>query len=176
MEQVILIDGSGSGSGSGSGLVGTIINSNKVYDIDGVATIIYRVYKDCAKGAIVNDDLTLTPCYVVKRSNVFAHGATLRKAVAALNDKLFADMPVEERIKAFCEEFMPKIAYSNKTFYEWHNKLTGSCEMGRTQFAKEHNVDLEAVMTVEEFIKLTENAFGGKIIKMLKPYYEEDKP
>ena len=169
-------DGYGYGYGSGS-LFGAVLNSHKIHNIDGVATIIYSVHKDCAKGAIVNDDLTLTPCYVVKRGNTFAHGETLREAMAALNDKLFADMPVEERIKVFCEEFKPNTVYSNRLFYDWHNKLTGSCEMGRSQFAKEHDVDLDSGMTVEEFIKLTENAFGGEIIKMLKSYYcAEEKP
>lgn len=174
--------GSGNGNESGNGigwgpLFGAVLNSHKIYNIDGVATIIYRVCKDCAKGAIVNDDLTLTPCYVVKRGNVFAHGETLRNAMAALNDKIFADMPVEERIKAFREEFKPNTIYSNRLFYDWHNKLTGSCEMGRTQFAKEHEVDLDSGMTVEAFIKLTENAYGGHVIQMLKPhYFEEDKP
>lgn len=172
-------NGSGDGSGYGSGdgfLFDTILNSQKIYNIDRIATVINRVYKDYAKGAIVNDDLTLTPCYIAKRGNIFAHGETLREAVKALNDKLFENMPVEDRVKAFCEKFKPDTAYSNVEFYEWHNKLTGSCEMGRNQFAKEHNVDLNASMTVREFIDLTESAFGGEIIKMLKPYYEEDKP
>ncbi len=40
--------------------------------------------------------------------------------------------------------------------------------MGRQQFAKYHNVDLKGEMTVEEFITLTKNAFGGDIIKKLE--------
>ena len=40
--------------------------------------------------------------------------------------------------------------------------------MGRQQFAKDHGVDLDGEMTVEEFIKLTKNSFGGDIIKRLE--------
>ena len=50
-------------------------------------------------------------------------------------------------------------------------ELTGSCLMGREQFARKHEVDLEASMTVREFIKLTENAYGGSTIRKLKEFY-----
>lgn len=50
-----------------------------------------------AHGAILNGDLTLTPCYIVKQDNIFAHGETLREAMEALRDKLFEDMPEDER-------------------------------------------------------------------------------
>lgn len=164
--------GYGYGSGSGYGtLIGCVLNSHMIYDIDDVATIIYRVFGNYAKGAIVNDDMTLTPCYVAKHGSTFAHGETLREARQALEKKLLEDMPIEERIEAFREKFKPGKAYPTLEFYEWHNMLTGSCEMGRKQFAKEHGVNLDGEMTVEQFINLTENAYGGENIKMLKPYY-----
>lgn len=50
-------------------------------------------------------------------------------------------------------------------------KAPQSCLMGREQFAREHEVDLEASMTVREFIKLTENAYGGSTIRKLKKFY-----
>ena len=40
--------------------------------------------------------------------------------------------------------------------------------MCRQQFAKDNGVDLDGEMTVKEFIELTENAFGGEIIKRLE--------
>ena len=53
-------------------------------------------------------------------------------------------------------------------FFEWHNKLTGSCEMGRKSFAKNHDIDLNKdEFTVEEFIELTKNDFGRKVIEQL---------
>ena len=44
--------------------------------------------------------------------------------------------------------------------------------MGRKSFAKNHNIDIDNdVMTVKEFIKLTENAYCGDVIRELKGAY-----
>jgi hypothetical protein len=174
-------DGLGSGSGSGSGLGYDYgygdgyglksINGKKVHVADGIPTTISHIHGNIAKGTIVNNDLTETPCYIVKEGRYFAHGETLAEANAALRDKLFEVMPTEKRIAAFWECHKKGVKYPTKDFFEWHHKLTGSCLMGRQQFAKDHGVDLEGKMTVAEFIKLTKNAFGGEIIKRL----EEDE-
>lgn len=127
-----------------------------------------------AKGAILKSDLTLTPCYVVKESNTFAHGETLHKAMAALREKLFEDMPEEERIAAFVEEHKAGVKYPVSDLYDWHHRLTGSCEMGRKQFARDHNIDLEHdKMTIKEFIEITKNAYGGEVIKRLREAYDQ---
>ena len=171
--------GSGSGSGYGSGYGNgdgygsgdcsylKSINGKKIYMVDDVATTISHIHGNTAKGTIVNDDLTETPCYIVKEGGYFAHGETLAEANQALQDKLFDEMPVEERIAAFWECHKKGVKYPTKDFFEWHHKLTGSCLMGRKQFAKDHDVDLEGEMTVEEFISLTQSAFGGEIIRQL---------
>ena len=43
--------------------------------------------------------------------------------------------------------------------------------MGRQQFAKDHGIDLDGEMSIKEFIKLTKNAYGGKIINELEKAY-----
>lgn len=44
--------------------------------------------------------------------------------------------------------------------------------MGRKSFAKNHNIDIDNdVMTVKEFIDLTEDAYCGEIIKDLRKSY-----
>ena len=161
-------DGNGSGSGYGNGNGLKSINGKKIYMVDDVATTISHICGHAAKGTIVNNDLTETPCYIVKEGRYFAHGETLAEANQALQDKLFDEMPVEERIAAFWECHKKGVKYPTKDFFEWHHKLTGSCLMGRKQFAKDHDIDLEGEMTAEEFIKLTKNAFGGEIIKRLE--------
>ena len=158
--------GSGNGFGYGSGLKS--ISSKKIYMVDDIAITISHIHGNAAKGTIINNDLTETPCYIVKEGKYFAHGKTLAEANAALQDKLFDKMPVEKRIAAFWTCHKRGIKYPTKDFFEWHHKLTGSCLMGRQQFAKDHNVDLDGEMTVEEFITLTKNAFGGDIIKRLE--------
>lgn len=157
---------SGSGAGYGGGL--NSINGKKVYMVDGIATTISHIHGNIAKGTMVKRELTEIPCYIVKEGENFAHGKTLAEANAALQSKLFNDMPIEERITAFWKCHKKGIKYPTKDFFEWHHKLTGSCLMGRQQFAKDHDVDLEGEMTVEEFIILTKNSFGGDIIKRLE--------
>ena len=160
--------GSGNGFGDcyGSGLKS--INGKKIYMIDGIAITISHIHGNTAKVTIVNNDLTETPCYIVKEGKYFAHGKTLAEAHTALQDKLFNKMPVEKRIAKFWACHKKGVKYPTKDFFEWHHKLTRSCLMGRQQFAKDHGVDLDGEMTVEEFIELTKNSFGGDIIKRLE--------
>ena len=161
-------DGAGDGYGDGAGL--NKINGMIVYLVDGIQTIITTIKNNnIAKGFILNDDLTLNKCFVVKRNNLFAHGETLHDANQALNDKLFDNMSEEERIEEFLNEFEIDKKYPVMKFFDWHNRLTGSCEMGRKTFAKNHNIDLEHdELTVCEFIELTKNDYGGEVIKMLE--------
>ena len=157
-------DGSGDGSGDGDGIKS--FNGETVHRIDGVNTLIRSVRGNTAHGAIVNNDLTLTPCYIVKQDGVCAHGETLREAMEELRDKLFEDMPEDERIDMFLRETDREKAYPTQYFYEWHHRLTGSCNMGRKQFARDHGVDLErGMMTLTEFLELTKYAYGGDVIR-----------
>ena len=137
--------------------------------IDGIQTIITNIRNNIAKGFILNKDLTLSPCYVVKGHNKFAHGETLKKAVADLENKIFEDMDTNEAIELFLKEFSDlNKKYPAKAFYIWHNRLTGSCEMGRNAFVRNGGYDLENdTFTVKEFIDITKNDFGGDIIKQL---------
>ena len=160
--------GDGSGFGYGDGFCDGIksFNGAPVYRIDGVNTLIRSVHGNTAHGAILNGNLTLTPCYIVKQDNVFAHGETLREAMEALRDKLFEDMPEDERIDAFLRETDREKTYPTQYFYDWHHRLTGSCDMGRKQFARDHGVDLEhGMMTLTEFLELTKAAYGGDVIQ-----------
>jgi len=174
-------DGSGSGSGSGygsgygSGDGIEAINGEKVYLVDGTQTIIREVHGNYAKGAIINSDLTLSECYIAKCGNYFAHGETLRQAVADAREKYEGNLPLKERIRLFNEKFPSDTErYSGRDFFEWHNKLTGSCLFGREQFCKDRGLDVDATYTVKEFIGITENAFGSNAIRQLKEsrYYE----
>ena len=158
--------GYGDGSGYGSGYGIRSFNSEPVYDIDGVPTILRHVRGNVAHGVILNRDLTTTNCYVAKQDNIFAHGETLAKAMEALRDKLFGDMPVEERIASFLKETEDGMAYPAQYFYDWHHRLTGSCDMGRRQFARDHGIDVDSdTMTLREFLALTKDAYGGSVIR-----------
>lgn len=173
-------DGSGSASYSGSGygygygfgvssdnISGLkTLNGQSVDMIDGVPTILTRIIGNAAKGFIVRPDLSLAPTFVCKQGNSFAHGETLHKAREALLEKLFDDMPTEERIEAFCAEFKPGVKRPATDFFSWHHRLTGSCEQGRREFARQHDVDIDSdELTPEEFFALTRDSYGSSIIR-----------
>ena len=167
--------GDGYGSGYGDGI--STFDGKDVHLIDGIQTIITNVRRNVAKGFILNEDLTLTPCYVVKGHNKFAHGETIEKAMADLENKIFEDMDTDEAIERFITQFSdPDKKYPAKDFFIWHNRLTGSCEMGRNSFVKNGGYDLEYdTFTVWEFISITKNAFGGDVIKQLEEVLKSQK-
>ena len=165
-------DGFGYGSGDGSGGIKSY-NCKSVYLVDGIQTIITAVKGNLAKGYIVNRDLTLTSCYIAENGNKFAHGKTLKEAVSALQDKILEDMSEEERVSAFMECHNYDGIYPVSDLYDWHHRLTGSCEMGRKQFAKDHGIDLDGEMSVKTFIELTKSAYGGEVIKQLEKEYKK---
>ena len=159
-------DGSGDGSGYGDGYGITSFDGRPVHRIDGVATILRSVRGNVAHGVILHRDLTTEECYVVKQDCFFAHGRTLAKAMEALRDKLFEDMPEEERIAAFLKETEDGKRYPAQHFYDWHHRLTGSCDMGRQAFARERGIDVAGgTMTLREFLELTKDAYGGDVIR-----------
>ena len=103
--------------------------------------------------------------------------AEKRAAMEALRDKLFEDMPEEERIAEFVKAHKWGKQYPSADYYDWHNRLTGSCEMGRSEFAAAHGYKLTAdeLLTVEEFIDLTEGSYGGDIIRRLREAYNKEE-
>ena len=169
--EAFISSGSGHGYGSGSGGIKSY-NCKSVCLVDGIQTIITAVKGNLAKGYIVNRDLTLTSCYIAENGNKFAHGKTLKEAVSALQDKILEDMSEEERVSAFMECHNYDGIYPVSDLYDWHHRLTGSCEMGRQQFAKNHGIDLDGEMSVKTFIKLTKSAYGGDVIKKLEKEYK----
>lgn len=83
--------GSGGGNGSGSGNGGGLktYQGDKIYQIDNIPTIIKSVKHNIAKGFILNGDLTLTQCFIVKENNIFSHGKSLHGAFISLQEKLY---------------------------------------------------------------------------------------
>jgi hypothetical protein len=163
-------NGGGDGDGSGCGWPNKLNNKN-IYSIDSTATIITTIKGNLAKGFIVNKDLSLTKTYVVKDSDsqYFAHGSTIKDAIQALQDKIIANMDVEEVIEMFLSKTEPNKDYPVSYFFDWHGKLTGSCLQGRQSFIKNNNIDLDKdVISLRKFIELTINEYGEEVIKQIK--------
>lgn len=164
-------DGSGDRYCSGDGI--KTFNNQSVDMVDGVPTILTSIIGNVAKGFIVGPDFSLASTFVCKQGNTFAHGETLHKAREALLEKLFDDMPTEERIAAFCAEFKPGVKRPAMDFFSWHHRLTGSCEQGRREFARQHDVDIDSdEMTPEEFFALTRDSYGGRIIRQTEEVFK----
>ena len=166
--------GSGSGSGFGDGFGKNVkeINGNTVYTVDGVPTIIKSIRSNIAQGFVLQSDLTLKPCYIVKEQDKFAHGNTLHDAFTALQEKLYDDSTEEERIEAFRKKFPEyDTPYSNRDLFAYHHVLTGSCQMGRESFCKDKGIDLDGSTTVREFVELTKGSYGGDVICKLPEVY-----
>lgn len=178
-------DGYGYDSGNGSGFDCsndydcndiTFLDGHSVYIVDGIPTIITNAKRNLAKGFMLNNDLTTTPCYIAKCGNTFAHGETLTCAREALQDKLFDNMSEEERIDVFLNTFNTTDKYPAKLFYNWHHRLTLSCEMGRQAFVKNHGIDLDNdVFTVHEFCELCKNDYGNSVIRKILASIENIK-
>ena len=167
--------GDGCGSGFGDGI--RRFCGEDVYMIDGIPTMLGIIHGNIARGRFLLEDLTTKTCYIVKQGSLFAHGETLRAAMEALRDKLLEDMPEEERIAEFVKAHKWGKQYPSADYYDWHNRLTGSCEMGRSEFAAAHGYKLTAdeLLTVEEFIDLTEGSYGGDIIRRLREAYNKEE-
>ena len=148
------------------------IYGHKVYMVDDIQTIITSVRGNVAQGFILQSDLQLTPCYIVKENNKFAHGNTLRDAFTSLQEKLYDDSTEEERIEAFKQKFPSyDTSYDNRDLFAYHHVLTGSCRMGRESFVADKDLSLDGKTTVREFVELTKNAYGGDIIRQLPQAY-----
>lgn len=160
----------GSGKGYGDGI--KEINGKEIYMVDDIPTIFKSIRNNIAKGFIVKNDLQFEPCYIVKENNQFAHGFTLKDAFMSLQEKLYDDSTEEERIEAFMNQFPEyDVKYDNMDLFVYHHVLTGSCRMGREAFMSTKGLSLDGQTSVREFVKLTQDAYGGDIIKKLPEAY-----
>lgn len=170
-------DGCGYGSGNGFESRRGVkeLNGENVHLVDGLQTIIKSVHGNIAQCFILNSDLTLQPCYIVKEQNKFAHGNTLHDAFTSLQEKLerlYDESTEEERIEAFVEKFPNyDTPYSNRDLFAYHHVLTGSCRMGRESFCKDKGINLDGSTTVRDFVFLTKDSYGSEIIRRLPQAY-----
>lgn len=166
-------NGCGSGSGSIFGL--KEYNKHYIFLIDGIATIITNIRNNIAKGFIIDGYLNSHKTYIAKYNDLFAHGSTIREAVQGLQRKIFVNMSSRERIEGFKKQFNKQDKYKGSLFFDWHNRLTGSCLQGREYFVRAKGLSLEKDYTVKEFLEIAEGAFGWSILKELVEYYNYEE-
>ena len=148
------------------------INGDELILVDGIYIHIEKVVSDgILYGYSLNEDFTTKPLWAVKGDNYVGIGITMERAEDSLFKRTFRDTSHEERIAQFVKEHPVDKPYSNADLIEWHHKLTASCRRGIRLFLAKHGITRDGYTTVSEFIRLTENDFGGDIIKKLKDYY-----
>jgi len=161
--------GNGFGDGNGDNFTLIRLRGKTVYYIDSIPCHIIALHHNVAKVEVINtSDFTLSDAYVAKYKNCFAHGDTVKKAMSDAVNKHFSTRNIEERIREFKTKFKNGIKYCATDFYEWHGILTGSCELGRTQFMNQHNIKSTDEFTIDEFVEITEGAWGSEVIRRVK--------
>ena len=162
--------GSGLGSGSGLGLGYTlmILYGRIVHYIDGIPCLPVSAHGDTMAVDVIDEqDWTLSRAYVARWQGEAAHGETVRKAVEAAKNKYFARMDPGEKKRQLLDLFAEKGRLTVKELYAWHGRITGSCEFGRSRFQEEHGLKDDDTLSLEEFVELTRNAYGGDLIASL---------
>ena len=163
-------NGYGYGDGDGNGI--KQFNGMDVYIIDNTPTIITNTKGQIASGYTIRYNTQLVPCFVARVGNYFGHGDTAHSALEAANAKYNKNRPLSDRIDEFVKEF-PTLQNEAtvKKFYDWHHVLTGSCEFGREEFRKRHNLTFDEVHTVGWFLDITKNNYGKDVIKQVRKMY-----
>jgi len=168
--------GYGSGSGDGDGYRITRYRQKKVYYIDNIPCVFKSVHNNWASVEIINADFTTRPAIIAKLDGVYAHGRTVKKAFASALEKDMDSMSDEEKKACFLSEFPDyDTTYKNADFFGWHHTITGSCETGREQFARDRGIEMAGKMTVREFVELTKGSYCGDKIAALEAWYETVK-
>ena len=161
--------GYGSGYGDGDGIKIKQFKGNKVYYIDDIPCIFKSIHENYASVEVIDvDSFELKKAFIGKFENCFAHGETIRDAIEDARSKYYQSLDFDEVKEKLLAEFKEKGKLTVKELYNWHGIITGSCRFGRSQFQKEHNLKDDDLLTLEQFIELTKNAFGGDKIRNLK--------
>ena len=163
-------DGYGDGSGSGYGYKIFIqkYKEKDVYYVDGIPCVFVRVHEEWAEVEIIsNDDFTTKKAFLAKFENTLAHGESIKEAMTDAMQKYYSSLDFKAVKKKLLNEFAKKKRLTVKELYSWHGVLTGSCRFGRDEFQRAHNLKDEDTLSLEEFVKLTGDAFGGDKVRSL---------
>ena len=159
--------GSGYGSGDGDGDKLEFL-SDSTYEIDGIFCRFELIHKEWAKVTVISKaDFSESLAFIAKYENCFAHGNTIREAMQDAMEKYFSKLCFEQVKERLIAEFKEKKSLTVAELYNWHGALTGSCRFGRSQFQREHGLKDEDTLSLEEFVELCGNVYGGEKIKKL---------
>ena len=165
-------DGCGHGNGDASERRIAIkqFKGSKVYYVDNIPCIFKSIHENYAVIYVIEiNSFELKRAFIGKFRNCLAHGETIREAITDAQTKYYQTLDFDEVKEELLTKFKEKGKLTVKELYDWHGILTGSCRFGRTQFQTEHNLKDGDLLTLEEFVELTKDAFcGEKIARLLQ--------
>lgn len=161
--------GSGYGYGDGDGFKIKRFKNQDVLYVDGLPCLIDSVHGDFTRVRILTKkDFTETEGYLARYGSSMAHGKTIREALDDAMEKHLSGIGYEEKKRQLLDLFRTRGKIPVKELYMWHGILTGSCRLGRSHFQEEHGLSDDDLLTLDEFVELTRDSFGGDRIRGLK--------
>jgi len=110
------------------------------------------------KGLPINE---MPSCYIVEKAGLYAHGETIKKAMADVQFKYMRD-----NIDA--SEIIKSIKKKGVVTVNDYRLLTGACQMGCDNFLKEKGIKKD-FMPIKEACVLVKNAYGGsRFIELMR--------
>lgn len=152
------------------------INGYDVANINGCACVVYQVHGRASMGALILNDMTLTPRRFITFGSTTAIGKDLHEAYenaksqilnyeGKAHDKIDYATLVYERYPDI-DAKVPVIELC-----ELHNFITGSCTSGIREFLLSHNVNLNGTASMREFLYIVKDAYApDKISKIAEKY------
>ena len=132
--------------------------------------VIEKEHTNFAKVSVISKkDFSARPAFLAKFNNTIAHGETITEAMLEAKRKFMSNADFSEQKKLLLSLFEEKKRLTVKDLSEWHGAITGSCSFGRREFQSEHNLKDEDLLSLDEFVELVKDSYGGnKIADLIK--------
>ena len=168
-------DGNGNGNEDGYGdesrnLKIRRFRGSQVYYVDNIPCIFESVHENYAVIAVIDTNFfEPEKAFIGKFKNCLSHGETVKDAIRDARSKYYQSLDFNKAKAKLLSEFEIKGRLTVKELYDWHGILTGSCSFGRTQFQQAHVLEDDDLLSLEEFVNLTKDAYrGDRIASLLK--------
>jgi len=99
--------------------------------------------------------------FIAEQDNLFAHGRSIKEAIADLEFKKLSKLGANEHIKRIIKQ-----GYMSAQDYRF---ITGACEEGTNRFLDDNDLTWKDTKSIDEVIKLTKGNYGHDVfIRLLK--------
>lgn len=160
-------------SQGGNGIGIKYLNGHEVKNINGVPTIVTDKHTDYSKAYKLHHNIHLDPCFISECNGYIEHGKTMEEAAMAATLTYFRKIPLALRVEEFIKHYPdPNAVTTMKEFCVWHGRLTGSCEIGRSEFCFQNNLPPSKEVVVIEVLHAVRDAYMPDIINAVIECYK----